>query len=76
MIDMNHSSKTVTLSSKYQIVVPSEVRQRLNLKPGAKLTWIEFDGAVHLVPLQPASAFRGIAKALVNSEIPDEPDRL
>ena len=73
---MKPVSNTVTSSSKYQVVVPSSVRERFNLKPGAKLTWIEFDGAVHLVPLQAVSAYRGIASALEDSDIPNEPDRL
>ena len=76
MIDMKVPNNTVTLSSKYQIVVPSSVREHLNLKPGAKLTWIEFDGVAHLVPLKPVSAYRGIASALKDSDIPNEPDRL
>lgn len=76
MIDMKAANNTVTLSSKYQVVVPSSVREHLDLKPGAKLTWIEFDGAAHLVPLKPVSAYRGIARALKDSEIPTEPDRL
>lgn len=76
MIDMKIPSNTVTLSSKYQIVVPSSVREHLNLKPGAKLTWIEFDGVAHLVPLKPVSAYRGMASALKDSDIPDEADRL
>lgn len=76
MIDMKTPSNTVTLSSKYQIVVPSSVREHLNLKPGAKLTWIEFDGVAHLVPFKPVSAYRGMASALKDSDIPSEPDRL
>ncbi len=76
MIDMKSTSNTVTLSSKYQVVIPASVREHLNLKPGAKLTWIEFDGAAHLVPLQPVSAYRGVASALKDSDIPNEPDRL
>jgi AbrB family looped-hinge helix DNA binding protein len=76
MIDMKVANNIVTLSSKYQVVIPSSVRERLNLKPGAKLTWIEFDGAAQLVPLKPVSAYRGIARALKDSVIPDEPDRL
>ena len=53
---MKSASNTVTLSSKYQVVVPSSVRQRLKLKPGAKMTGVEFDGAIHLVPDKPVSA--------------------
>ena len=73
---MKSASNTVTLSSKYQVVVPSSVRQRLKLKPGAKMTGVEFDGAIHLVPDKPVSAYRGIARGLVDSTVPDEPDRL
>ncbi len=76
MIDMKVANNTVTLSSKYQVVIPSSVRERLNLKPGAKLTWIEFEGAAQLVPLKPVSAYRGMARALKDSDIPNEPDRL
>ena len=73
---MKPASNTVTLSSKYQVVIPSAIRERLDLKPGAKMTWIEFDGAAHLVPFKPVSAYRGLARALKNSDIPSEADRL
>ena len=76
MIDMKTPNNTIALSSKYQIVVPGSVREHLNLKPGAKLTWLEFDGVAHQVPLEPASAYRGMASALKDSDIPDKADRL
>lgn len=72
---MKAAGNTVTLSSKYQVVVPSSVRQYLKLKPGAKLMWLEVDGVAHLVPHQPASAYRGIARDLKDSEIPSDPGR-
>jgi AbrB family looped-hinge helix DNA binding protein len=72
---MKSTSNTVTLSSKYQVVVPAALRESLQLKPGAKLTWIEVDGVAQLVPYKPASEYRGIARALANSDIPSEPDR-
>ena len=73
---MKAASNTVTLSSKYQVVVPRSVREHLKLKPGAKLTWLEVDGVPHLVPHQPVSAYRGIARDLKDSEIPSDPERL
>ncbi len=73
---MKTANNVVTLSSKYQVVVPSAVRERLNLKPGAKLTWVAIDGVAHLVPNQPASAYRGIARGLKDSTIPSEPERI
>ena len=39
-----------TISSKYQIVIPKPVRERLNLKPKQKLTVIEKDKMLILIP--------------------------
>ena len=72
---MKYSDNTVTLSSKYQVVVPASLRESLKLKPGAKLTWIEVDGVAQLIPYHPASYFRGIARGLSSTDIPDDPDR-
>jgi AbrB family looped-hinge helix DNA binding protein len=72
---MKIASNTVTLSSKYQVVVPAAMRESLHLKPGAKLTWVEVNGVAQLIPYKPASDYRGIARALANSDIPSDPER-
>ncbi len=72
---MKSSDNTVTLSSKYQVVVPAALRESLKLKPGAKLTWIEVDGVAQLIPYHPPSYFRGIARGLTSTDIVDDPDR-
>ena len=66
---------TVTLSSKHQVVVPADIRETLGIHPGEKMTWLVVDGAVHVIPYRPASAYRGLLKGLTSSDIPDEPDR-
>ncbi len=71
MVDMN----TVTVSPKFQVVIPLEVRKRMKLEPGAKLMVIETPGGLRLVPLQPPAALRGIARG-VSTDIEREPDRL
>jgi AbrB family looped-hinge helix DNA binding protein len=43
---------TVTVSSKYLIVIPKEVRAWMKLKPGQKLRIIEKDGVIQLVPIR------------------------
>jgi AbrB family looped-hinge helix DNA binding protein len=70
MIDMN----TVTVSPKYQVVIPLDVRRRLKLEPGSKLMVIEFNGGLRLMPLQPPAALRGIARG-IGTDIEREPDR-
>ena len=70
MIDMN----IVTVSPKFQVVIPLDVRRRLALQPGAKLVVVDFNGGLRLMPLQPPSALRGIARG-VSPGIEREPDR-
>lgn len=41
---------TATLSSKYQISVPKEIREALNLKPGQKLVFLNTGSGVRLIP--------------------------
>ena len=40
----------VTLSSKFQVVIPQNVRKKLDLKPGQKIVVVEKNGVVHLIP--------------------------
>jgi AbrB family looped-hinge helix DNA binding protein len=65
---------TVTVSPKFQVVIPLAVRRRMKLLPGTKLMVVEFNGGLRLMPLQPASALRGIARG-VAPRIEREPDR-
>ena len=50
-----------TISSKYQIVIPKPIREHLNLKPKQKLTVIEKDKMLILVPHASLDDLRGIA---------------
>ena len=68
-------STTVTVSSKYQIVIPADVRESMRIRPGSKLTMVEMGGQIRLLPVLPANAYRGIARGLSNTDIPSEPDR-
>jgi AbrB family looped-hinge helix DNA binding protein len=43
---------TVTMSSKGRIVIPREMRTRLNIKPGQKVSITSKDGLVHIVPIR------------------------
>ena len=68
--------KTVTLSSKYQLVIPREVRERLDLAPGAKLTVIEKGGVLFLVPERPLKELRGVARGTRRKGLREKKDRL
>ena len=70
MIDMN----TVTVSPKFQVVIPLEVRRRLQLKPGEKLAVVELNGGLRLMPLKSPSTLRGIARG-IDTRVQREADR-
>jgi AbrB family looped-hinge helix DNA binding protein len=67
---------TVTLSTKYQLVIPREVRERLDLEPGAKLTVIEKGGILYLVPERSLAELRGVARGTRRKGFREKKDRL
>ncbi|CAN5197392.1 hypothetical protein BH20ACI2_BH20ACI2_20970 [soil metagenome] len=67
--------ETVTLSSKFQIVIPRAVRERMNLTPGERFRVISYDGRVELIPVRPIEEMRGILKG-IDTTIEREDDRV
>jgi AbrB family looped-hinge helix DNA binding protein len=68
--------ETVTLSSKYQLVVPKGARERLGLRPGAKLTVLDKGGVIYLVPEKPIRSARGVARGASDRGLREKKDRL
>ena len=66
----------VTLSSKFQVVIPQDVRKKLGLKPGQKIVVVEKDGVVHLIPQRAIKEMRGFVKGLDTQNLRDEEDRI
>lgn len=64
-----------TVSPKFQIVIPKEIRERYELKPGQKLAFIDRDGYVALVVPRPISELRGILKGAPLDGYRDKTDR-
>ena len=61
---MENSVDVVTISPKYQVVIPRAVRERLNLLPGQQLQALVYDGRVELIPLRSAASLRGVLKGI------------
>jgi len=66
---------TVTVSPKYQIVIPRPIRDHLNLRPGQKILVVEYDGRVELIPERDIEELRGFLKG-INTEFEREEDRV
>ena len=56
--------ETVTVSPKYQVVIPKKIRESLKLAPGQKLQMYVLDGSIRLQAPRPIQSLRGIAKGL------------
>ncbi|HEV3254636.1 MAG TPA: AbrB/MazE/SpoVT family DNA-binding domain-containing protein [Candidatus Acidoferrales bacterium] len=54
----------VTVSPKFQIVIPKELREKLKLRPGQKLFIYELDGSLRLDPPRSIRELRGMAKGI------------
>ena len=64
------------ISPKFQIVIPKQIRERLGLRPGPRVSLIERDGLVTMVPQRPISEMRGIARGVSYEGYRDETDRI
>ncbi|MBD3287303.1 AbrB/MazE/SpoVT family DNA-binding domain-containing protein [candidate division KSB1 bacterium] len=66
---------SVTISPKYQVVIPRKVRDSLKLKPGQKLRVIQYGKRIELIPEVNISEMRGFLKG-INTDFDREGDRL
>jgi AbrB family looped-hinge helix DNA binding protein len=67
--------QTVTVSPKYQIVIPKNIRDALKLRPGQKMRVMEYDGRIELIPDRDISELRGFLKG-INTRVEREKDRV
>lgn len=65
----------VTVSPKYQVVIPKKIREALGLRPGQKVEAIQYGNRIELVPVRPIAEARGFL-AGIDTEVEREPDRL
>lgn len=56
--------KTVTVSPKYQVVIPRDVRETLSIKPGEKMQVINYANRIVLVPTKKIKTMRGFLKGI------------
>ena len=66
----------VTVSPKYQVVIPRSVRERMRIRPGERLQVISFDDRIELIPVRSMRSMRGFLKGLDASFKRDEEDRV
>ena len=71
VIDM----ETVTLSPKFQVVIPQAIREALHLVPGRKLQVLRYSDRVEFIPVRPMKQMRGFLRGM-DTTLSREADRL
>lgn len=64
----------VTVSPKYQVVIPLHIRSALGLAPGQKVQVLQYEDRVEFVPLRTPKEMRGFVRGIATS-VPRERDR-
>ncbi|QXD15468.1 AbrB/MazE/SpoVT family DNA-binding domain-containing protein [Rhodocaloribacter litoris] len=66
---------TVKISPKFQVVIPQQVREKLQLKAGQQVEVLLYDNRIELVPVRPMRQLRGFLKG-IDTTVEREPDRV
>ena len=66
---------TVTVSSKYQIVIPQAIRNVLDIQVGQKIQLIPYQNRIEIVPLVDVKKMRGFLKG-IDTTVIRESDRI
>jgi AbrB family looped-hinge helix DNA binding protein len=67
--------QTVTVSPKYQVVIPKKIRDALKLRPGQKMRVVEYEGRIELIPDRDISELRGFLRG-IDTRLEREKDRV
>ena len=65
----------VTVSPKFQVVIPREIRESLGLEPGQKVQAFQYLNRVELIPVRAVRELRGVLQG-IDTTVPRERDRV
>ena len=63
----------VTVSPKYQVVIPQAVREALGLAPGVKMQVVQYEDRIEFIPVRPAKKLRGSLRG-IDTHVPRDAD--
>ena len=65
-----------TVSPKYQVVIPQEVRKQIPIKSGQKVTMVAKNGVIYIIPKMPLKQLRGALRGVSTRGFREKKDRL
>jgi AbrB family looped-hinge helix DNA binding protein len=66
---------TVTVSEKYQVVIPREMRESLGIRPGQKIQVLVYEGRAEFIPVRDVKDMRGFLRG-IDTDVPRDEDRM
>jgi AbrB family looped-hinge helix DNA binding protein len=67
--------KAVTVSSKFQVVIPRELRESMGIRPGARFQVLQYENRLELIPIKEPQDLRGFIKG-IDTAVNREEDRV
>jgi AbrB family looped-hinge helix DNA binding protein len=67
--------KAVTVSSKFQVVIPRELRESMGIRPGARFQVLQYENRLELIPIKEPQNLRGFIKG-IDTAVNREEDRV
>jgi AbrB family looped-hinge helix DNA binding protein len=67
-------AELVTISPNYRVVIPREIREEFNLKPGQKLAFIPYKGTLRVVIVPPIEEAYGMLNGMDFENLREEDD--
>jgi len=67
--------RAVTVSPKFQIVIPKDVRESMGIVSGQKVQMLTYSNRIELIPIKPMSEMRGFLKG-IDTDVPRDEDRI
>jgi len=65
----------VTVSPKYQVVIPKDVRESMGIVSGQKIQILTYQNRIELIPIKPMKAMRGFLKG-ISASVERDKDRV
>jgi AbrB family looped-hinge helix DNA binding protein len=65
----------VSISPKFQVVIPKQIREALRLQPGQKIQVIQYEGQIVMIPVRSMQSARGFLKG-IDTTVEREADRV
>lgn len=65
---------TVTVSENYQVVIPSDVREAMGIRPGQKIQVLAYGDRAEFIPVRDIQETRGFLRG-IDTDVPRDKDR-